>query len=543
MRQIQNILFINPPEPGLLDSKNDTGYSYFEPPLGLLYVYSHMKQKKTRNAVFLDLNTELKNQQRVDLHETLDTIISKNKPDVVALSALYYAAIPVFHEVVNIIKRIDADIVTVLGGHYPTHMTDKCMADPHVDYAVLSEGEIGFSDLMDALDAGTDLADVEGIAYRKDGRMVMNPRTHFWKGYGDSERLPWEDTDFPAYFKNSRHVLHRLKPAGEFKIAAITATRGCPNDCTFCSSPKLWKRRWRKRTVSGIIDEISYLQKTYGINTIVFNDENMTVHKAWLLELLDGLTRLDITWIAGAGLSIRSINDAEIIERMYESGVGLFNLAIESSTNANLKRINKNLTIEETTETIDLIRTHGNAYITGFFISGFPWETMADVNYTLAYAESLDLDWKCFYCFQPFPGSELYDYCIDHQLMDDFNPAYKENYLAPDLKHIDYTSDDLEKVNYLANLRFNFVNNRNIRVRTRTSLDQAERDFHYVLSMAKGHVFALMGMAQIHHLRNNVPEKEKYLNMAQSALASDAFDWTYYLQKLQIAPDDLLIRN
>ena len=106
MRRLQNILFINPPEPGLLDSKNDTGYSYFEPPLGLLYVYSHMKQKKTRNAVFLDLNTELKNQQRVDLQETLGAIISKNKPDVVALSALYYAAIPVFHEVVNIIKLL-----------------------------------------------------------------------------------------------------------------------------------------------------------------------------------------------------------------------------------------------------------------------------------------------------------------------------------------------------------------------------------------------------------------------------------------------------
>ena len=60
---------------------------------------------------------------------------------------------------------------------------------------------------------------------------------------------------------------------------------------------------------------------------------------------------------------------------MYESGIGLFNLAIESGSNDTLKRVKKPLTIEETDNTIKLIRKYGDAVAIGFFIVGFPLKT------------------------------------------------------------------------------------------------------------------------------------------------------------------------
>jgi radical SAM superfamily enzyme YgiQ (UPF0313 family) len=476
------------------------------------------------------------------LAEALISVLEQRRPDLVALSALYYSSIPVFHDIARIIKEYDREIVMVFGGHYPTHLTEKCMADENVDFAVISEGEIGFSDLIDVLNGSKEKEEVEGIVYRKNGAVIKKERKHFWKGYSESPRLPWEDTDFDLYFKDSRHVLHRLKEKSSLKMAAITSTRGCPNNCSFCSSPNFWKRRWRKRKVQHIIDEIKFLKKEYGINTIIFNDENMTANRAWLMELLKEIKNLDITWIAGGGLSISTINEKDVIKSMYESGIGLFNLAVESSTNRNLKRIKKKLTIEETESVIGLIRTLGNAFITGFFITGFPWETLSDVKYTLGYAEKLDLDWKCFYCFQPFPGSELFDYCVRKDLMTDFNTDYGENYFAPDFKHIDYSPEELGRISYLANLKCNFIENRNLKLRTEASLQQAERDFKYVLGMVEDHVIALIGLAQIMRFRGEYRQESAYIINAKEWLEKSEFDWDYYLKKLKIDSQTLTIQ-
>jgi anaerobic magnesium-protoporphyrin IX monomethyl ester cyclase len=534
MGKIKSILFLNPPDPALLDQGNRIGYSYFEPPIGLLYVYSYMRARKHFSTGFVDLSLELKYRSHGTLTETLVSLLEQRRPDLVALSALYYTSIPIFHDIARIIKGYNKEIVTVFGGHYPTHLTEKCMADENVDFAVISEGEIGFSDLMDVLNGAKEKEEVEGIVYRQNGDIVKIERKHFWKGYSESPRLPWEHTDFEHYFKNSRHVLHRLKEKNSLKMAAITSTRGCPNNCSFCSSPNFWKRRWRKRKVSHVIDEIKFLKRKYGVNTVIFNDENMTANRAWFLELLKEIKKLNITWIAGSGLSIRSINGEEVIRSMYESGIGLFNLAIESSTDRNLKRIKKNLTVEETENVIGLIRTLGDAFITGFFITGFPWETLSDVKYTLEYAEKLDLDWKCFYCFQPFPGCELFDHCIQNGLMTAFNTDYGENYFAPDFKHIDYSAEELGRISYLANLKCNFVENRNLKLGTDASLVQAERDFKYVLEMVEGHVFALNGLARIMHLREDYEQESEYIRKAREHLGKDEFDWGYYLKRLGI---------
>lgn len=534
MHKIQKILFVNPPDPSLLKSGPYAGYGYFEPPLGLLYVYNFIKKRGDVDVKFLDLNIEMGFLSKMTMDDILRLNLKDFQPDLIAIATLYYSGIPVFNSLAKIIKQIDEKILVVFGGHYPHHLTDKCLSDGNIDYAVLSEGELGMSDLIDALNGKKKVMDVEGIAFKKDGVIVRNPRKNFWKGFSDAPRLPWEDTPFQYYFKKGRNLLYRLKPKADFKIAAITASRGCPNPCTFCTSPSFWNRVWRKRNVAHIVEEITYLKNTHGVNTIVFNDENISVDKKWFIELLDELKKLNINWISSGGFALRTINDENVIRKMYESGLCFYNLGIESGSNDSLRKMKKPLSVEETQNTIRLIRKYGNVFVCAFIIIGFPFEDMESVKRTLKFADSLDTDWQNFHCFRPLPGSELFDYCRGNQLIKDFDPNYGELYFAPDFKHIDYTSEQLDRLSYIANLKNNFVQNRNVRLRTEQSLAQAERDFLYVLDMVSDHVFAYLGLAEIMKLRGKPDSCREYILRAKSILEKNQGEWKEYLREFNI---------
>ncbi len=535
--KVKRILFLNPPDPVLLENDKSAGYAYFEPPLGLLSVYGYFKREVPDiEVLFCDANIELKFRSSLPYEQFLKKIIVDYQPQLVAIATLYYSAISVFTETARIIKSLDSSVLTVFGGHYPTHLTSETMVDRNVDFAVLSEGELGLKDLCNAINNGTSLYNVEGIAFRdNENNVVRNPRKTFWSGYERDASLPWADIPFELYFQEGRNVLYRVKEKESVKIAALTATRGCPNHCSFCSSPKFWNRRWRKREISSIITEIKYLMSNYGVNTIVFNDENIAVHKRWFLELLSEIEKLKITWISGGGLSTRAINDDEIIKKMYDSGVGLFNLAIESGSDEVLKRVNKLSSVAEANDVVAKIRKYGNGFIIGFFIVGFPFENWNGVLKTVNFAEKIDLDWKSLYCFQPFPGCELHDYCLANDLIDEFNKNYGEVYFASKVKYIDYSSEALNHLNYLSNLKFNFVNNRNLVNGSLNSLSQADRDFSYVLDMSHGHVFALWGKAQIAKKLGNQRQYEYYLKAGRESLEKNRGFWQPYMQELNIS--------
>lgn len=538
METIKKVLFLNPPDPTLVEDVKNQGYAYFEPPIGLLYVYSYLKNTKKYDTYFVDLNIEMKFISKKKLEDTLDDLINLYKPDLVAIPALYYTSRDIFHKIAKKIKEINPDIKVVLGGHYPTHITNLALEDKNIDYAIISEGELGLAELIEGLNSSAGIENVEGIAFRKDGKIIKNERNNFWQGFKDSKRLPWEDIHMEYYFKEGKSFLYRLYDKNEIKLGAMTATRGCPNQCTFCSSSRFFKRRWRYREVASIIEEAKFLKDNYGINTIVFNDENIAVYKEWFLKFLDGLKKLNIKWVAGGGLSIRVINDEEVIKKMYESGIVTFNIAIESGNAEIMKKIKKPLTLGEVENVVRLIRKYGDGFIVGFFIVGFPFETKKQVLETLEFGRKLDIDWRSYYCFQPFPGTELYDYCIDNNLMAKYGARDCMEYKfhsAAEIKYPDYTKEELNKLNYLYNIKYNFLKNRNLLLGTEKTLAQAERDFNYVLSMVPNHFFAYFCLAEITGKRGDASQRSEYLKKAKEILETDkSFDWSYYVSELGV---------
>ena len=126
-------------------------------------------------------------------------------------------------------------------------------------------------------------------------------------------------------------------------------------------------------------------------------------------------------------------------------------------------------------------------YITGFFICGFPYETSEDFQKTINFAKELDLDWALFNLFQPFPGSELYTYCIENNHLNPemFSRDNLEYYIKTQLSNMILDPKEVEKSMYLTNLEINFVNSRTIRM---GNYNQAKRDYEHIVTIAPDHV-------------------------------------------------------
>lgn len=231
------------------------------------------------------------------------------------------------------------------------------------------------------------------------------------------------------------------------------------------------------------------MRDEHGVNTFVFNDDNQCINTKHFAKILDLIIEHlpGIKWISGGGLNIRAINSPEIIRKMCQSGICYFNLAIESGKNETLLRIHKPVTIDESENVVRLIRKYSNLPIVGFFIIGFPFETIEDIQMTIDFARKLKIDWCSFYNLQPHPGSELYQYCLDKGLIDGFDINYGENYLPSNVRYDGFTSTDVSRINYDANILVNFINNYNLQKNPLRAIG----DFNYILSLVPDHYIAV----------------------------------------------------
>ena len=97
---------------------------------------------------------------------------------------------------------------------------------------------------------------IPGVAFRTEaGEVQTNPRRDRIKNVDEIPWPAWEYFDVEAYSSN------RLVSGIYYgKTVPILATRGCPYQCTYCSSPGMWTTRWYARTPQQVADEIATLE-------------------------------------------------------------------------------------------------------------------------------------------------------------------------------------------------------------------------------------------------------------------------------------------
>ncbi|MCG8432274.1 MAG: B12-binding domain-containing radical SAM protein, partial [Candidatus Omnitrophica bacterium] len=298
--------------------------------------------------------------------------------------------------------------VVVIGGPHVSALPEESLRDTGADYAVCGEGESSFVELIGYIMRGDPWEGIPGVYKAGDHRRVQ--RRPFIENLDDLPFPDWEAMDPRRY----RHAPHGglIK---QFPVAPVVSSRGCPYECTFCASPRIWERKIRFRSPENTVDEISYLVKQFGVREIHFEDDNLTMKKEYVLRLCRMLLerKLKVSWATPNGVRADTL-DREMLRLMKRSGCYYLAFGIESANAGILKRIRKRASLDTISRAISLARREG-IMTQGFFIFGLPGETPETIRESMAFARSSGLDRAQFLILDVLPGSALWDELKDQR--------------------------------------------------------------------------------------------------------------------------------
>ena len=350
-------------------------------------------------------------------------------------------------ELSGVIKRKYPDKPIVLGGHYPSSLSQQALKD-NIDYTIVGEGEIPLLQLAE----GITPANIKGLVFRGEGETIIS------NGKAPAVNN-LDDIPFPA-----RHLLPfdkylSISPRGwrDLRTISIITSRGCPFDCNFCSIHAVYSRKWKARSPENVLQEIQDCIRRYDIEHIEFEDDNLTMDKERAIAIFDGLKTLKnklghkLVWSAPNGLRIDTL-DEQLLNKMKESGYSSMTLALEHGDPAILEAMNKKLDMTKVEEVARICKQL-KLTIHMFLMAGYPGETKESFLKGLKFAQKLKKigGIKKFYVFttKPVLGTRLAEYCQTHgMLAHHFSAEAEIAFLDEDYGGIITKDFDLEEAKY-----------------------------------------------------------------------------------------------
>jgi anaerobic magnesium-protoporphyrin IX monomethyl ester cyclase len=389
------------------------------PPLGLAYVAAALR-KAGHEVSLIDAvaaaPTQMTREGRVmRLGLTNEQIVARIDPGAQALGItnMWSFSWPAVRSMIHEIRARFPDKIIVCGGEHFTGLAEHSMRSAPIDYIVLGEGEDIAVELFARLEQpeSFDPASLRGICWRSGDAIVLNPRAERSRAVDDIPWPAWDLFDIAAYDENN--FLSGIKFG---KTMPILATRGCPYQCTYCSSPRMWTTRWYARNPVDVADEIESYVERYGARNFPFQDLTAIVRREWVIEFCREIIRreLDITWQLPTGTRCEVI-DAEVAALLAQSGGRSMSYAPESGSDRTRKLIKKKMTESSLLRATDAAVGAG-LNISCLLVIGFPHDTEEDLRETVRLVRTLARkgvdDIACAFFF-PIPATELYDQLIE----------------------------------------------------------------------------------------------------------------------------------
>ena len=339
----------------------------------------------------------------------IDQIVERIDADakIIGYSAMFSCAWTYDREILNRIREQFPKALIVAGGEHitacPEYVLQDCKA---LDMCVLGEGEETLLEIVKARLGGKDLGGLDGVFSRDNGTVRHNPPRDRIR---DIDRIPepyWDDLPLEVYMGGGHGHgvnLGRSMP--------LMATRGCPFQCTFCSSPFMWTTRWEARSPEKVLAEMrKYIQK-YNAENFDLYDLTAIVKKDWIIKFCDLILQsgLRFTWQLPSGTRSEAI-DAEVVDKLWKSGCRNMNYAPESGSPTVLERIKKKVKLPCLEESMRAaIRRGLNVKINMIFAfpEDTPYEMWEDYKFGVK-CGWMGVHDSSFIPYLPYPGSELY---------------------------------------------------------------------------------------------------------------------------------------
>jgi radical SAM superfamily enzyme YgiQ (UPF0313 family) len=383
------ILFLVPPETISLESsvpKALEGGKGYYPKLGLLYVAAYYERATGDKPVFIDCPPE-----RIGEEELLRRF-REIKPDMVAMSIMTFNLLDALHTA-KALKRESPNLKVCLGGPHVNLYPRETLNQPDIDYVVFGEGEPIFTQLVMALEEKTNLGDIAGLGWKRDGQVEINRM--------QTDLLDLNTLPFPA-----RHLVdvtkyeHIIGEGSQF--FTIQATRGCPAACLFCD---IRKTTFRFRSAENVVDEVEQLIEM-GIDDLFFVDDTITVNKKNVIEICNLMIKRGLKINYKISSRVDMVNP-EILQALKRSGCYRIHYGIETATPRHLLYLEKGQTPEKILRACKMTREAGIGFF-AYMMIGIPHETKDEMFATVDFAKKLRPDYAQFSICTPYPKTELY---------------------------------------------------------------------------------------------------------------------------------------
>jgi radical SAM superfamily enzyme YgiQ (UPF0313 family) len=379
-------------------------------PIGLCYIAAVLKQAGHQVRI-------LDGQIIPNVEFVLEKLLKENRYDLIGFSAVTQTALGTIN-LSKIVKTVSPGSLTIVGGVHPTVMGKEVLKQmPDIDIAVIGEGERTILEIVEHLQNRRALFSINGIVFRQGAEL-----------FGTKPRELIQNLDlipFPEY--SLIDIEKYTPPPGLFfrkPIAGVITVRGCYYNCNFCADRVIWQKKCRLRGVDSIVDEVELLNKKYGVKEIKFFDSTFTINKKRAKEICSALIdrKLDIIWRCSSRVDTV---DPELLKLMKQSGCLSISFGIESGDEETLKRMNKNITIDQIRKAVKWANDAGME-VKGFFLLNYPGDTIESTEKTLKLSRDLDLDFAGFNLIFPSYGTQvreeiLKNHEINRNAWDDLN--------------------------------------------------------------------------------------------------------------------------
>jgi anaerobic magnesium-protoporphyrin IX monomethyl ester cyclase len=298
-------------------------------------------------------------------------------------------------------KQTRPELPVIWGGWHPSMFARECLAEPSVDVTVQGQGEETFVEIVQRLLEGRSLEGCAGCTVRlADGSICVNPRR---------ELQPLDV--FRAHDYGLIPVERYFQLKGKRQLDYISS-QGCNFRCAFCSDPFVYGRKWVGLDPTRMGLRLKELWDRYRFDDVNFQDETFFTRRDRVKALAEHIidSGMKITW-AGTMRADQGVRLPEDVWKLCkQSGLRRLLVGVESGSDEMLKRIHKDVKLDQVFHTAEKMLEHG---IAGHFpfIVGFPDESDESIRATLACARQLrsmspDFLTPIFY-FKPYPGSEI----------------------------------------------------------------------------------------------------------------------------------------
>jgi radical SAM superfamily enzyme YgiQ (UPF0313 family)/predicted small metal-binding protein len=381
------------------------------PPIGIMSLSAVLKEAGHECVMFDQANPETPN-------EVIIEAISRRQPVLVGLSFLSTTSYPYAKILARQIRAVNNHVKLAFGGVFASLNASLVKLQcPEVDFVCRGDGEQLILDLIERLD---DPAEVAGVTWAKDGKVVQNHNRVMERNldqwpFPDRESL---DLDFVESMPLDVPAVLSME-----RFTTMQTSRGCPWPCVFCDIPIFNEGKWRARSPQHVVAELKYLEE-HGYGSVYFVDDHFLLQPKRIDAICTGINqeRLTIQW----GIEGRVDSVAQhLFPAMAKAHCRTVMFGIESGSQKILDRLQKEQTLDEVRTAVKNAKRAGIEIVHGFFTVGNPDETVEDMQATFDFASKLPLDTFGFNRLCVYRGTPLWQEYVKRGLVNEATDWYK----------------------------------------------------------------------------------------------------------------------